>query len=398
MQPLIVTQFTAANALGLGARATLAALEDNRTGLIACDFETAVLDTFVGRIGDTVLLPLRTDLTEFDCRNNRIAQLALRQDGFEDTVAAARDRYGAQRIGVFLGTSTSGILHTELAYRRRDPDTGTLPADFRYATRQNNFSLAWFVQSYCGLAGPALVVSTACSSSAKVFATASRMIEAELCDAAIVGGADSLCLTTLYGFGSLQLLSNAPCRPFDVDRDGISIGEGAGFMLLEKAESAGTGNAIAVRRVGESSDAHHMSTPHPEGTGARLAMEHALRSAGVSRQEIDYINLHGTGTRSNDVSEEKAVFELFRDRIACSSTKGYTGHTLGASGILEAIISVLAIEHGFVPGSVNTREVDPAVRLDYVIEKRAAAIDTVLSNSFGFGGTNCSVVFARWRR
>lgn len=388
MDPLYISRFAIASSAGIGAAATLQALRSQRTGLAACAFETAVLDTWVGQVADGALEPVPAGCERFDCRNNRLAHLALRQDGFDQSVRAARDRYGADRLGVFLGTSTSGILQTELAYRRRTAD-GSLPDDFHYGTTHNNFSLAWFVQSCFGLNGPAAVISTACSSSAKAFGNAARMIAAGLCDAAVVGGVDSLCLTTLYGFGSLGLLAPGPCRPFDADRDGISIGEGAAFVLLEKTAS---GDAIRLLGVGESSDAYHMSSPHPEGLGAQLAMRAALASAGMAPQDIGYINLHGTGTQANDETEGKAVFAVFGDALPCSSTKGWTGHTLGACGAIEAVISLLAIRHGFLPGSANTRTVDPSIRLRYLVENENHAADTVMSNAFGFGGTNCSLV------
>lgn len=384
-----------ASSAAIGINATVTALRARHTGLAPCAFETAQLQTCVGQVADANLLPVRGDLAEFDCRNNRLAQLGLRQDGFEEGVLEARERYGAGRIGVFLGTSTSGIHSTELAYRRRDERSGALPADFHYGATHNTYSVAWFVQSYLGLRGPSLVVSTACSSSAKVFGTAARMIAAGLCDAAVVGGVDSLCLTTLYGFGSLGLLSASYCRPFDSRRDGISIGEGAGFILLEKPAANSAADAVALLGVGESSDAYHMSSPHPDGLGARLAMESALRDAGLAPGAIDYINLHGTGTPANDTMEDKAVVDLFGRQTRCSSTKGWTGHTLGACGAIEAIISALAIENDFLPGSVNTRDVDPAMSLRYLLENEPASAHRVMSNAFGFGGTNCSVVLGR---
>jgi 3-oxoacyl-[acyl-carrier-protein] synthase-1 len=292
-----------------------------------------------------------------------------------------------------MGTSTSGLLQTELAYRRRDPQSGILPADFRYAETQNTFSLADFVQRYLGLSGPALVVSSACSSSAKVFGHAARMMAAGVCDAAVVGGVDSLCLTTLYCFSSLGLTSRAPCRPYDMDRDGISISEGAGFALLEKSPAQPAAGAMLLLGVGESCDAYHMSTPHPEGLGARLAMQHALDAARLAPADIDYINLHGTATKVNDASEDSAVYALFGAATPVSSTKGSTGHLLGAAGITEAIIAMLAIEQGLLPGGMHTRNIDPALRSNYLLENRDARVQRVLSNSFGFGGSNCSLVF-----
>jgi len=391
MQPLVISRFSVVNSLGRGTESMLRALREKRSGLAPCGFETARIDTYVGPVPELDDFRVRPDLQDYDCRNNRLAQLCLEQDGFAKEIAAARDRYGAGRIGLYLGTSTSGLHTTELAYRRRDPKTGALPADYRYAKTQNAYSLGEFVRRYLGLAGPGFVVSSACSSSAKVLGNAARMIAAGVCDAAVVGGVDSLCLMTLYGFHSLGLTSAGPCRPYDVDRDGISIGEGGGFALIERANRVEPG-AILLLGVGESSDAYHMSTPHPEGLGARIAMQQALDSAGLEPSDIDYVNLHGTATKSNDASEDKAVFEVFGEQTPCSSTKGATGHLLGAAGITEAIVSILAIEHGFLPGSANTRSVDPALKSNYLLENKQAKVSRALSNSFGFGGSNCSLV------
>ncbi|SDC50535.1 beta-ketoacyl-[acyl-carrier-protein] synthase family protein [Paraburkholderia lycopersici] len=397
MKPLILSHFTATSCLGRGLDATLDALRGKRGGLARCDFERAELDTWIGAVEGVEDLPMRADLADYACRNNRLAQLGFTQDGFAGHVEAAIARYGAGRVGVFVGTSTSGILETEHAYRRRDAQSGALAPGFHYAQTHNPYSLAAFVRAYFGLRGPATSISSACSSGAKVFGSARRMIEAGLIDAAVVGGVDSLCLTTLYGFNSLELLSRDPCRPFDVSRNGISIGEAAAFALVERVPSARDvldGEAVLLLGVGESSDAHHMSSPHPEGLGARAAMEQALATAGVSASEIGYINLHGTATPSNDAAESRAIGGLF-GRTPCSSTKGATGHTLGAAGALEAVVAALALRHRFVPAGVNTTQPDPALGLDYVLESRETRVETVLSNSFGFGGTNCSLVLGR---
>ncbi len=303
----------------------------------------------------------------------------------------AAERHGADRVGVFLGTSTAGILQTELAYRRRDADTGALPDDFDYGGTHNAFSLAAFAREYLGLEGMAMAISTACSSSAKVFAAAARQIALGTIDAAVVGGVDTLCLTTLYGFASLQLTSTAPCRPYDPSRDGLSIGEGAGFALLQRAEGAAAGE-IMLLGVGESSDAHHMSAPHPEGLGARLAMSAALKAAGLSVSDIDYINLHGTATPANDAAEGMAVAAEFGDRVPCNSTKGATGHTLGAAGAIEAVICAMALSDGRMPGSPGTQQLDPEIRVNYLLHGRDAPLKRALSNSFGFGGSNCSLI------
>jgi 3-oxoacyl-[acyl-carrier-protein] synthase-1 len=395
LQPLQLSAYTLTSPLGAGLAATLDALRAGRSGLAHCDFLDVDLDTYVGRINGLEDMPVRADLAAYDCRNNRLAQLGLAQDNFIEVVSAARQRYGRERIGVFLGTSTSGILDTELAYRQRDPETGALPKSFNYESSHSCYSVADFVQHALDLVGPAMVVSTACSSSAKVFATAARMIQAGLCDAAIVGGVDSLCLTTLYGFNSLELLSSRPCRPYDANRNGISIGEAAGFVLLEKVVSGMKQDNVMLLGVGESSDAYHMSTPHPEGAGAQLAIQAALHAAQLVPGDIDYINLHGTGTKSNDAAEDRAVFNVFGGNTPCSSTKGATGHLLGAAGVSEAIISALCIRHGFMPGGLNTEVPDPVLRSRYLLQNRQEQATRVLSNSFGFGGNNCSLVLGQ---
>jgi 3-oxoacyl-[acyl-carrier-protein] synthase-1 len=391
LQPLALTASSLVTCLGVGRAENVAALRARRTGLAPCAFETVSLDTYVGEVRgvDEVRIPDR--LRDYNCRNNRMAQLGLDTDGLSNAVLAARERYGRDRIGVFLGTSTSGILETELAYRRRDAD-GKLPADFRYREAHNTYSLADYVRHVFELSGPAVVVSAACASSAKVFGNAARAIAAGLCDAALVGGVDSLCLTTLYGFHSLNLLSSQPCRPFDAARDGISLSEGAGFVLLEKPQRAGTPGRVHLLGVGDSSDAHHMSTPHPEGAGARMAMERALAAAGVAPERVDYINLHGTASRSNDSSEDAGVMAAFGAATPCSSTKGLTGHALGAAGAIEAIITAIALEEGFLPAGVNTQARDPALHADYLLAPRAGAPRIAMSNSFGFGGANCALL------
>ncbi|MGB6488433.1 MAG: beta-ketoacyl-[acyl-carrier-protein] synthase family protein [Steroidobacteraceae bacterium] len=398
MTPLVLSHFTATSCIGRGLQATLDSLRAQRSGLAPCAFETVTLETHIGEVLGVDEVRLPPALKRFDCRNNRLAQLGIVQDGFVDAVAACVGRWGSQRVGLFLGTSTSGMLETELAYRRRDPQTGALPADFDYAGSHNSYSLAAFLRPILGLDGPSAVVSSACSSSAKVFGSARRMIAAGVIDAAVVGGVDSLCLTTLYGFHSLQLVSRAPCRPFDVARDGISIGEAAAFALIERApESLGDG-AILLLGVGESSDAYHMSTPHPEGRGARAAMLQALDDAGLTAADIDYINLHGTGTPNNDSAEGKAVAAVFADRrqpVEASSTKGATGHTLGAAGALEAVICALSLRHGLLPGSANTQRVDATPGFEYLCANRNRPIARALSNSFGFGGSNCALVLGR---
>jgi len=392
LTPLLLSAFTATSCLGRGLDATRHALRSGRSGLAPCAFETVKLDTWVGEVASVDDEKLPAALADYDCRNNRLTRMGLETDGFGDRVREAIARHGKTRVGVFLGTSTAGILQTELAYRRRDPATGALPDDFNYRTTHNSFSLTEFTRAYFGLEGMAMTISTACSSSAKVFAAAARQIELGMIDAAIVGGVDTLCLTTLYGFASLQLTSPQPCRPYDAARDGISIGEGAGFALLERVAGAAPGSVLLLG-AGESSDAYHMSSPHPQGLGAKLAMEAALKSASLAPDDIDYINLHGTATPANDAAEGMAVAALFGGRVPCSSTKGATGHTLGAAGAIEAVICALTLTNGLLPGSPGTATPDPTIPVQYLLESRSSRVRRVLSNSFGFGGSNCSLVF-----
>ncbi|WP_241665430.1 beta-ketoacyl-[acyl-carrier-protein] synthase family protein [Teichococcus oryzae] len=390
--PLAVTAFTAVSAIGRGLAATRAALHQRQSGLSAAAKEDGVPGAWIGRVAGLEAVALPPELAAFQCRNNALAEMALATDGFAGAVVAARERHGASRIAVLLGTSTAGIAETEAAYRGRAPGEAALPAGFHYATTHDLHALPRFVRRRLGLAGPALCVSTACTSGARTVLEAAALLRAGLCDAVVAGGVDTLCRMTLRGFASLALLSEGPSRPCAADRNGISIGEAAGFLLLERDPAPG---ALAVLGAGASSDGHHMSSPHPEGLGAVLAMRAALDSAGLPPEAIGYINLHGTGTRANDAMEDRAVSQLFGAGVPCSSTKGWTGHTLGASGALEAVIAALCLEDGLIPGCLGVEAADPDFTSDIATGNRAAPLARVLSNSFGFGGSNCSLILGR---
>lgn len=391
MTPIPITHHTLVTALGHGRAATFEALRDSRSGLVRRGFETADIGSWLGVVEGLDDLDWRDELATYDCRNNRLAELALRTDGFADAVQSTAARWGAMRVGVFLGTSTSGILQTELAYRERDPSTGALPDALHYGETHNTASVARYVRAALGLQGPAHVVSTACSSSAKVYAAAQRAIRLGLVDAAVVGGVDSLCMTTLYGFKALELTSSEICRPWDADRAGLSIGEAAAFALLER--NGGPARPMGwLLGAGESSDGHHMSSPHPEGAGAALAMRAALAQAGLTPAQVDYLNLHGTATPGNDAAEDRAVCAVFGTATPCSSTKGFTGHTLGAAGGVEASIALLALEHGLAPPSLNLQTQDPALHAQLLREPLQAPLQVVASKSFGFGGSNASLL------
>ena len=391
---LSLSAFTATSCLGNGVAPLRSRLLAQQGGLTSCQFEAVDLDTYVGITNitdDEVFLPAA--LQDFDCRNNRLAYLGLQQDSFIDAVDKAKCQFDKHRIGVFLGTSTSGMLQTEKGYLELDPQTGALPSWVNYRYAQNTGSVAHFVRLALGVAGPAAVVSTACSSSAKVFAMAQRMLLLGAIDAAIVGGVDSLCLTTLYGFHSLQLLSQHPCKPYDANRDGISIGEAAVFALLTHDDEHTPSGSLLIKGVGESSDAYHMSSPHPQGLGACQAMRSALQQARLAASDIDYIHLHGTATKNNDAIESIAVSAVFDDKPPASSTKGATGHCLGAAGALNVVIGAVALQQQIAWGSIGTEELDAALpRIHYQVHNAARPIRHVLSNSLGFGGSNCSLV------
>jgi 3-oxoacyl-[acyl-carrier-protein] synthase-1 len=392
MTPLRVTGRSVGCAAGAGSRALAESLRTRTSGLRANDFGPAPLATWVGRVAELEAVELPATLANWDCRNNRLAWLALTADGFLDCALAARDRYGAGRVALVMGTSTSSIGATEEGYARLQPD-GQYPPDLRRPIVHTPHSLGDFVRAAIGLESVAVTVGTACSSSAKVFAQAERLMRLGLADAAIVGGVDTLCGSVLFGFNSLELVSPEPCRPFDRARRGISLGEAGGFALLERDGESGPW----LLGWGESSDAHHMSSPHPEGFGARLAIEDALARAGLEADDVDYINLHGTASLKNDEVEAQLVASMFPARTLASSTKGWTGHALGAAGIVEAEIACLAMETGLVPGTLNARELDPACGPQIHIENRMADVRVVLSNSFGFGGSNCALLFGAVR-
>ena len=391
MMPLAITARTATTACGRGAGALRDALAARRSGLSPNDFSTTPLATWIGRVEGLEDLALPAPLASWECRNNRLAWLALQQDGMQDRVQALRERYGAYRVAIVIGTSTSSIGATEEAYTRLDAEQ-RFPADLHRPIVHTVHSLGDFLQAATGLRGPCVTLATACSSSAKVFAQAARLIQSGIVDAALVGGVDTLCGSVLFGFRSLGLISADPCRPFDVARNGLSLGEAAGFALLER-----DGDGPWLLGYGESSDAHHMSSPHPQGLGARLAMQAALQRAGLTPDAVDYINLHGTATPKNDEIEAGTVAALFPATTSASSTKAWTGHTLGAAGIVESVIALETIATGLVPGSLNCEQPDPACGPQLQRENMHRGVHVAMNNSFGFGGNNCSLVFGAER-
>jgi len=389
--PLFLQDCGIVTPLGRGKHAVASALfAGSRNGIVLRDDFMSGRSVNVGAVaGD--LPPVPAALAEFDCRNNRLMQLALTE--IAPALEKATTRYGCDRIAVVLGTSTSGISAGEdalAAYHHM----GAWPEGFYY--RQQEISgLSTFTARLLGLTGPAYTVATACSSSAKVFASARRLINAGLADAAIVGGADTLCHMTLNGFYALELLSKDHCNPFSVNRDGLTIGEGAAAFLLTREVGP-----VEFLGIGETSDAHHLTAPSPDGNGARDAMRQALDDAGLAPADIAYINLHGTATSLNDAMEARAVASLFAPQTPCSSTKGMTGHMLGATGGCEAAFLWLTLNPAFNPGLLPPHlwdgMADPAFPALNLISTQTLLPEAerliMLSNSFGFGGSNVVLI------
>ncbi len=406
MPPLAIRNHTATTAVGRGRAAQLDALRARRSGLRRNDLGPArtdgsLLSTWIGRVEGLEQAALPEALAAWECRNNRLAWLALQQDGLLEQARALGEHLGAERVAVVVGTSTSSIGATEEAYTRLEDAPGggkRFPEDLRRPIVHTPHSPGRFVQAATGLRGPCITVATACSSSAKVFAQAARLIASGQADAALVGGVDTLCGSVLYGFNSLGLVSEDPCRPFDARRNGLSLGEAGGFALLERTAPGEAG--LQLCGYGESSDAHHMSAPHPEGLGAQLCMSDALARAGIDAAQLDYLNLHGTATPANDAVEARAVAALFPvapdgDGLHASSTKGWTGHTLGAAGIVESVFALLALEHGLLPGILGSDVPDAANGPQIRFDNAQREVRYAMNNSFGFGGNNCSLVFGR---
>ena len=400
LSPIRLESLGIVNALGSSISEVGAALGDpSRTGLAPCENLYPGRTVWVG-YAKAELPTIPQALEKFSSRNNTLLLAAYQQ--IEKEVTAARSQFGAQRLGVVLGTSTSGIEVGERGISDRIR-TGEHQSYYKLS-KQELGSASQFISQIADARGPSYSVSTACSSSAKVFACARNLIRSGLCDAVIVGGADSLCKLTVQGFSALELYSEDKCKPYSKTRNGINIGEGAALFLLTKVSGG-----VQLLGVGESSDAYHMSTPHPEGIGGKLAISDALDEANISADELSYINLHGTGTQLNDQMEANLMHGLIEDKVPCSSTKGFTGHTLGAAGATEIGFCWLAL-NGMIgeerdenslhlPTHVFDDEYDDALPRLQLANKgshtAAKGMVSMLSNSFAFGGSNCSVIIGK---
>ena len=393
-EPLVVKAFTVTCAAGRGTAALWDAISSGRSHLRTNDFTASPMAVYIGRVDGLEVATLPGQFAEWECRNNRLAWLAMNQDGFLDSAREAVVRFGARRVAVLVGTSTGSGGATEEGYARLT-GSGGFPDDLRRSIVHTPHSLGDFVQHAVGTSGPCVTVNTACSSSAKVFAQAERWIRLGLVDAAIIGGVDTLCGSVMYGFNSLQLLSPEPCRPFALNRNGISLGEAGGFALLTREAQEDAPAALRLVGWGESSDAYHMSSPQPDGLGAECAMLQALSNARLSAAAVDYINGHGTASFKNDEVEATVVARNFPITTRMSSTKGITGHTLGAAGIVEAVVSLLALQHNWIPANAGTKNVDPLAAAHLALRGESKPLHYVLSNNFGFGGNNCALIFSK---
>ena len=386
-----ITAYGLISALGEGVDASAEALLAwQQSGVSPLDRHRAPLldgrQTPVGWVeGELPTIPAA--LAPYASRNNQLLLAALAQ--IRHALGEALATFGPARVGLVLGTSTAGIGEAELAVAAaRRGEAVPLVFDYR---QQELGSPSEFLARHLGLEGPAYTLSTACSSSARAFISGQRMLAAGLVDAVLVGGADSLCGLTLNGFDSLESLSGTLCQPFDNDRQGINIGEGAALFLLSRQPAP-----IALLGAGESSDAWHISAPHPDGVGAEAAMGMALAQAGLTPEQVGYINLHGTATRLNDAMESQAVYRLFGDRVPCSSTKPLTGHVLGAAGAIEAALACLLLERALPLPPQRVMTGDPALApIRLVSGTTPLATPRILSNSFAFGGNNVSLLFGR---
>lgn len=332
--------------------------------------------------GDLAIIP--PELGQQSSRNNQLLLEAALQ--IEGDIRQAIHTYGASRVGVVLGTSTSGIDEASrgIAHFLREHQ---FPGDYDYQ-QQELSAPANFLADWLQLSGPAYVISTACTSSARALMSAQRLLDLGVCDAVICGGVDSLCKLTLNGFSSLEAVSNERCNPFSVNRNGINIGEAAVLFVMSKEPAP-----IALLGSGASCDAHHISAPEPTGKGALQSMRKALASARLQPEQIGYLNLHGTATQHNDAMESLAVASLFPHGVACSSTKPMSGHTLGAAGALEAAFCWLSLAHNRVPPHVWDGQADPALpALQWAQAAETLGKRCLMSNSFAFGGNNVSLI------
>ena len=373
-------------------------LEDDLRGILEADRSGVVLrDDIVhgrslrfGTIRDGVLPEVPGGYLDASC--NRISLYCLQK--LDKEIAGLIEKYGKDRIGVFIGSSNAGIHEAQAAVDTYAA-TGVFPGWFGFPVLDIGLP-SEFISAYTGITGPSYTISTACTSSAKAFSTAARMIATGACSAAIVGGVDPLCTYASNGFFSLEALSEGHSNPFSKNRDGIILGE-AGALFIVSGEKS----PLKVLGIGETSDAYHMTSPSLDGKYAARAIAIALEEAGLQAHDIGYVNLHGTGTKLNDIMESRAVYDVLGSDVPCSSLKPLIGHTLGACGAVELAHCCLLLDR-----SINPQGGLPPHPWDGETDAELAPINLsegglnpglqyIVSNSFAFGGSNVSIVLGR---
>jgi 3-oxoacyl-(acyl-carrier-protein) synthase len=387
--PLAVTGAGTINALGTGVAAFWRALLAGACGIapIPHAFESAPEGLVAAAVTDErALSSSPPGLT----RTDRLALLAAEEAVARNDLAS---RYDPRRVAVVVGTTTGGVREIESAWIGRSRGAPTPRAAWLLHEKARTADV---LGACLGLLGPRFTLHTACASGASAIALAADLIRCGLADAALAGGADALARITLGGFRSLRALDPEPCRPFDASRRGMSLGEGAGFVVLERGERARSVLAELLSS-GQSSDAHHATAPREDGSGQARAIAAALGAAGLAPEEVDHVNAHGTGTRANDATEARAIRIVFgRESRPVASIKGSIGHTLAAAGAIEAIATIETLRSGWVPATAGLREIDPEIDLDLVRERpREGDFRVALTHSFGFGGSNAVLCFRK---
>ena len=312
---------------------------------------------------------------------------ALKQ--LEQSILKLKSKYALNRLGIIIGASNTGI-HEAQKHINIALESGKLPDDFSLSEIEL-YSPTAFLRARTGFDGPAYTVSTACSSSAKVFFDARALLEHNVCDAVLVGGVDARCDFALNGFNALSALSYKHTNPMSQNRDGINLGEGAALFIMVRGD-----DGIKLLGTGESSDAYHLTSPDPTGSGAISSMHYAMNDAGIPESKIDFINMHGTGTVANDAMESLAINSVFGDRVLCASTKPLTGHTLGAAGAISVGLSWLMIKHQFIiPHVFDGQYAQDCAKISLASSNDSKTINTILCNAFAFGGSNTSIIIGR---
>lgn len=391
VEPYRITGAAIANCLGSDNASVFAnAFSGASTFRDAAEFAEFPFATVLG------IMPKLEEYGGLDCTPTRVANIAfasVRQ--LRSAVAAAVTRWGPARVGYVFASSTGGLEQTEARLNPRRDDSNSR---VRYDDHGIDATMP-AIARYFGLAGICMAISTACSSSLNALVSATRLLDRRLADAVVVGSADSLCRTTVFGFHSLGLLATTATQPFARDRAGLTLGEGSAYVLLERAAVDATGGELGyVMGVGAATDAYHHTTPHPQGLAGQRCMQNALQRAGLSADQIDCVSAHGTGTKLNDAAEAAALNHVFGRRVAVTATKSLTGHTLGSAGLTALVLALESLRRQEISPTLRLQPVDSALGVEVVGKPTPTRLDHIVVNAFGFGGNNVSVVVSHPRQ